>query len=144
MWISHLPLSGVWKPLGRPKVTHCHLICQNSFNKWNIKQGFTSSPGWRVRRAISLRQESDEGGGECAQYWVGGERGVDEIEDELWTGGEDGDGRLTTYRKNHLHRIILRWTCQAAVGRQEWGREAIVGKSLNQPSSPQTWNLTFI
>ena len=64
-----------------------------------------------MRRAISLRQEAEEGeGGEgrqvdgiedSVQQWVVvGERGFDEIEDKLWTGGEDGDGRLTIWRKN--------------------------------------------
>ena len=91
-----------------------------------------------VRRAIIFRQESEEEEGDCAPYWVGAEKGVDDIEDTLWIGGEDGDGRLTTCRTMYFHWIILSWTCQAALGKQEWGREAIVGKSLNQPSFPQT------
>ena len=105
-----------------------------------------------------MRQDAEEGaeegeGGEgrqvdgiedSIQQWVVvGERGFDEIEDKLWTGGEEGDGRLTIWQKIKIKRIIFWVTCQAAVGRQEWGREAIVGKSINQPSFPPTCKLTL-
>ena len=76
-----------------------------------------------------MRQGEEEGEGRqldgIEDCWVVvGGRGFDEIGDKLGTGGEEEDGRLTI--------------CQAAVGRQEWGREAIVGKSSKQPSFPPT------
>ena len=96
-----------------------------------------------VRRAIISRQESEEEEGDCAPYWVGGEKGVDDIEDTLWIGGEDGDGRLTTCRKNHFHRIILRWTpaMQLWEGRNEGGKPLLGKASTSRPfHKPETSN----
>ena len=70
-----------------------------------------------------MRQEAEEGAEEgeeegegrqvdgiedSVQQWVVvGERGFDDIEDKLWTGGEEGDGRLTICLNKNQENYFL-------------------------------------
>ena len=133
---SHFPLRGVRKPLVRPKVAHCYLSksvftvhCSVSFQTSIKAQPCLQAEGCGWPLVLNGHKGKDEG-------WMGLKTVPSPCIEEM--GGPWSAGEIQITKKISARSCFLFPTCQAALGKQEWGREAIVGKSLNHPSFPRT------